>query len=420
MIIRLNKQCSPESILLYVFILTFWAGTLASMLLLISILSLISIKRIILQKRLINFSSIDVLFFLYAISALPGSILYGSEITYLKVVIYPWLIVHTISELKGVIEIDLVIKLLALSLIIVIVYIYFQKILGQFEFSLHYILTKHRDKFYLFSETPLGPTTISGLLVVFINILLFYIDTSKKVQFAVVFSIMMVSVYLVIVAASRTSYIALVVSFALYVFLKNIKSGLFKGTLYSSVLILVSGVVVYIAIHYSLPYFHHNYLARMDVLLTGRADNSLGTRIFLWNKAIFLSMDNPFGYGYTYFFEKYKLTTHNEILGQLVGGGFFALSFYLLIYWGALKAIFDFLKRGHNGQYQKFIMFFCVFIAYAITGLCENYSYSSSILIYPVYWILLAILLLHEKPYQTKKLVSIHGVKSAPNALNLK
>ena len=129
---------------------------------------------------------------------------------------------------------------------------------------------------------------------------------------------------------------------------------------------------------------------RIEFLTSPEERVHLGSRLIRWSLAIDLAKNNYFGRGYSYFDQVTDGgTPHNEILGQIVGVGFFGLLLVLAIYIVIYK---QFQYISHYGENKHIELFKIILLYILIISIFENYSYAMYNRLHPLIWIIFGIL----------------------------
>ena len=260
-----------------------------------------------------------------------------------------------------------------------------------------YMFTKKRYKGFWFirADSTVGPTTISSIIV--INILLLYsILVRSKTLLLVKVAGMLFAVSLLIMASSRTAYIAFAVAMATMYFLGPFEKKS-RNDIRVIIFLFISTASVGMANYFWTRFFSSNQLRRLEFFsdLYGKGNITLelmGDRLFLWNTAIKMSLESFLGSGYNAFGKRFNLTTHNELLGQLVGGGWLATCCFITIfvYMWFLALKLRNLRISGIGYIVSFVL--ALIMVALIVGLTENFSKSSSNILYPIFWFYFGIL----------------------------
>ncbi|HNQ68854.1 MAG TPA: hypothetical protein PKN32_10775 [Bacteroidales bacterium] len=97
----------------------------------------------------------------------------------------------------------------------------------------------------------------------------------------------------------------------------------------------------------------------------------LNGRQYYWSLALIELNNNLWGYGHTYFINKYDMSTHNEYLGQLVAIGVLPSIIYFIFIFRCLYQSYKQYKTNLNPLLIICILFISI---YLIIGITENVS----------------------------------------------
>jgi len=338
----------------------------------------------------------DIFFLLYVMFAFAPAAVVDRDISIplaLKIAVYPWMITFAFQNIRY--NKDTLVRVLYCLFIassVIIIIMYFQERFGVFNFSLEYAISKNRSYGFFFMDEyrTVGPTTVSSMILMCILILIQLLRVSIRYVYLIL-PLLIIYLFLLVIAGGRIAIIATIIALAfnLSVMKKKIFMKYFVGA---------SGLVLFSCIIYFFVIFHRNlailpdaFFERMSLSLTALYDESLGIRIFLWENALGLFLDNWWGYGYDYFSNRFFWSTHNELLGQIVGIGFIGTLFYLLIYIYFFKRNIEMLKMVKKEVLFLPILAVSLLISLFFIGMSENYSYSSNNILYPLIWVVFGI-----------------------------
>jgi len=397
-----------RNITVLLFVLSYWINALWSVFICFILIALTLLNIFTNQSKNLHFSGIDVLLFAYLLFALIPTVLHGRYEPYFKVVLYPCTVFFIFSNIdfNHKILIRIVYATLISTSAIVIV-MYFQDHYGSFNFSMEHILTQKRGNrgfWFISSDSKVGPTTIASIIVV--TGLLFYSLLLRSMKFAFMKAIgLVLSIFFLIMVSGRTAYVAFAIAiFTMHIFspLEKKSTKTIRAILFLSFSIGSLGLANYLLTHV----FSSGELRRLsfftDLFTTGSfSDVSMWTRIFLWTAAMKMASRSFFGYGYDSFGDNFNLSTHNEILGQLIGGGWIATCCFLAIYVYMWFLALKLRKLGisETGYVITFVLALIV-VAFVI-GLTENYSKSSSNILHPLFWFYFGTLVAIDRKFGT-------------------
>jgi O-antigen ligase len=124
------------------------------------------------------------------------------------------------------------------------------------------------------------------------------------------------------------------------------------------------------------------------------ADQSLLTRFYLWGATIDSFLASPFtGNGYSYIYNLHNMTSHNEFLSHLSGGGLFSGIMFLVTY----LSLFFIAKSKLYGVDKEYFFYarytFSLLLLTLSFGFTESYSFGMNVTFYPLIWLFLGMLL---------------------------
>ncbi len=245
---------------------------------------------------------------------------------------------------------------------------------GHLSLDYTRLLKFSQTKFYLNAGEEIG-TTYYGTYVALLFIILFvsFRFYNKYTYFRL--ALLLFVIVLNIIAVKRAYWLALVL-FSFIVLFHNQKS---SKVYFRYIVVLLSLITVFYIIMPYLKFLNLDELYyRIDSFVdSGKADESLGLRFYRWGLSLELLTKNPFGIGYTYFYDTFHIgTTHNEYLAYALGYGIFGLIFYLLILIYYYRVTLKNFSSSNPFYYLK-MLGLGVLVLITIMGFTENYSYAN-------------------------------------------
>ena len=383
-------------VLSIVLVVTYWINVDYGFFLSTLIL-LLSLGRNIFIRKKYYFNFKDILFVIYAVIALMPIVSYRLDINvFFRIIIYPWLLTLIFQNIDYNTK---RLKILYASIIVVAIILssimFFQASPGTFKFNLDYILTKEREFgfYFLNGNVKLGPTTIASVILVTISGLMFFrkFSTNWKTSLLLFLSILFF-LMLLIISGGRNALLTFLIILTIYYFL-NIKQKSRSVFIQLLSFSLILGFLFFI-FNIAILFQNNDFVARLYGLINPTSDSSIMTRMYLWGSALLLIGTNPGGLGFSYFFDKYGLTTHNEFLAQLVATGIIgAIVYYILLFYIG-KNMFVSLKNNIKNKnvlaYASYFSF-TIFTIALFSMFTENISYSSQNILYPILWITVGV-----------------------------
>lgn len=340
------------------------------------------------------FFSKDWIYLIYlSFSALP-LINYPEHLQYyVRIVIYPFLIMLCFQNIN--IKLDHLSKRIALIFVVstvIFAFMFFQYAPGKFDFSLQYILTVDRNAgFFFMSEDRIGPTACAYMLTIPIIILLSNLIFYKSASKYNLLIIILLSPFIIIVGG-RNAWVGifcLLILYLYYMYRKSKKIKFFKIIVITLLIIIVTTSVYFLFE----PIFSDQFYNRLKAFTNPIQDQNLLVRFVYWADAIELVSRNYIGYGFNYFFINYGGTPHNEILGQMVGGGLLGTLFFVLYMSIVFRDLFKkFIEQNKNKFVNHFnYMAFSIFIICFIAMLTDNITRSTNTTFYSIFCIFIGI-----------------------------
>lgn len=144
---------------------------------------------------------------------------------------------------------------------------------------------------------------------------------------------------------------------------------LIRGISIKNIISFISGIGILIFVTFSLLHNNDRLNHRLSLALSVEdvlRDESLVTRLYLWNEAIQIAQKSPLGNGYMYFVSRYgKIgefgvekgwNTHNEFLLQLVGAGWIH---FIILLWGLFFLLKTVWRYSRKVSIALIILLFC-------------------------------------------------------------
>ncbi|MEE9910688.1 MAG: O-antigen ligase family protein [Deltaproteobacteria bacterium] len=263
----------------------------------------------------------------------------------------------------------LIIKVLLLALFFYVVNSFFRDPNGNFTLNLgsnlYYLI---RSEQYMRTDVDydfINGTNIS-LLIVTIPTLGMTLLRDKKLNMFLFLGLLFVSCVMLFTAASRTAIVAFAAIIVLYIYYTLNKKNGIRTLIGILVIMTVIGLIL------SQTDFTQTAIQRFqEKTLDAGADQlyGLGLRAIIWTFAFSELSTNFLGYGHKYFYDKYELTTHNELLGQLVATGFIPTIFYFFFIIRIVLMLMN-IKRNEKDAISYLAIYLTAL--YGLIGLTEN------------------------------------------------
>jgi len=211
---------------------------------------------------------------------------------------------------------------------------------------------------------------LAGYLVV--SILFTYFKVLKKEQIAM--PLLLLQIGALILTFSRTAFLALIISWFIYISIKNTKIP------YKLILLILTSIILFVVV-FNLENLIYSRLLFTDI-------SSLNERVFYFNlgKAVLYTV--PFGVGIGNFtlimqdFTNIKIApwdfqpVHNiyMLIANEIGIHGFIIFLAVLIVCGVY--LFKKMKKSHNEQKQFNTILICTLSAYIVLGMFDHYLFS--------------------------------------------
>lgn len=331
----------------------------------------------------------DVFFLCYFIFSLYGVLFYsGFESLFFKMTIYPWLITFVFQNIKLRSEdVEKVVLGILISILMLGLFIFFQEKPGVFTFSIDFIINRNRVFYFRGGDNAIGPTLLSSLLAISSIFIIIFLIKKKKFRKSKII-ILSLLLLLLLISGGRASLFALMFSVAVTASFYIQNRDVFLRTVITLVSFACALFIFFVFLDFAqkadIPLFRGLY--RFNEL---RDDNFL-TRVGAWQISWDFIKSNPFGYGYSFLLNRIGRTPHNEIVAQLLGGGFISALFFFALF-------IYFLKNSVNVILEKAdkkmvpITTIAIICFFSILGLTENFSVSGNSTFYPIVWIIFGL-----------------------------
>ena len=306
-----------------------------------------------------------------------------------RTAVYPWIIFFVFRSVElNKKQLNHLFICAAIILFFISSALIFRDINGNLNLSFDFLFSRtRRDFLYWESNQILGPTNVSTLVGINIIFCLYLLKIFKSRIVYILYFILIMSIFYILILSSRTTWIAIFISFFIY-------SGYRDGKIYFSrslvriiFILFIISIFVFLIPTSSIVGFED--LGKRFEFFTTLRDDNLDARFIRWILAIEMISDNFFGYGFSYYGYKTNLQTpHNEILGQLVSVGVIATSIMIYIY----ISIFNSIRKLKENKQVQFIFYYMFFSFVIITSITEYYSYAMYNLLHPMIWIVFGLI----------------------------
>jgi O-antigen ligase len=373
------------------FIATSWLSQ-ANLYFALAILLVLFIFDVLLKGKPVKFHFILLPILLWIIFAFPGSY-YNNDLSFfIKILITPLLVLFICSNLvltRG--QLKLVMRIALAVFFIISMIMFFQVDYRVFNFNILDSISRSRfHGYYLVSKEPLGPNLFAIYLALSVlTAYILFISSESKYRIGY-FLILLTTGYLLLTIASRNLIVALVIIFIVNQFIEQHKIGFVDFSKRAAKLSLVGLVLIFV----TLPFLSDEIFERFEVISTMTADQSLLTRFHLWGASIDSFLASPFtGNGYSYIYNLHNMTSHNEFLSHLSGGGLFSGIMFLVTY---LSLFFIAKSKLYSVDKEHFFYARYTFSLLFLTlsfGFTEAYSFGMNVTFYPLIWLFFGMLL---------------------------
>jgi hypothetical protein len=337
---------------------------------LISVLLVVGL--VLLQKYKPQLLKIDIVISLYFIWTSVFYMTYGIDIKYYNAIILFPILLYSLGSVKFDYKQGLVvIKLLLLIVFVYSILSFFREADGSFSLSLTnniYLNQRTVEDNQLTEDIRFfrNATLMSlWLVTTFVFSLCLYNNNKNRIYFI----IMVVMAMLIFLSNTRSAIGATIVIIVINHF--YVKRYGFNGIVKLSIVIIP---LLFLTINYLGSNFTFQQERLMEIFVDSES-RGLGYRSTVyWSLALFLFIQNFWGYGHLYVIENYGFSTHNEILGQLVAVGLFPtiLLFVFIFYHLYLNYKKSINNNINNTIWSELSLY--LIIAYFIVGITEHIS----------------------------------------------
>ena len=394
-----KQKIKPIEALSFAFILFGWTSPISAVFLIFSLAFFLGISRLLHRGKGFSLTKIDLMIFIYLTLAFIPTVLYHSYEAFFKTCFYPFFIYWVFATVPFQEKsLKWVLVCIFLSSGFMIFLMYFQVSPGQFDFSFNHLITKPRwmGYWYLDPYETVGPTTISSLVVCSLLLILSYLFYTNKnksnLLVGIAIFLFCVNLFILIKAGSRTSLVSSIASIVTLAYMTFSVGRLKRFVMESFVLTVVIFLMIYL-FNYLIEIGVSETFDRVRLFIEDPTDMSaLGSRMFLWQNALFYVGNNPLGLGMDFAVVKFGMTLHNEFLAQALGAGWLGLLLFLLIWVTLTVRTFELAvySIGDIHTFSSFVSALCVVALFA--ALTENFSKSSSNIFHPIIWICFGII----------------------------
>ena len=329
---------------------------------------------------------IDLGIFMVLISAVYGYLYSGEGYKYYFIyVLSPIFYYYSTKIFHNNDEIWKVIKLFFAVFVFYAFQLFFRDVNGQlsFDFSQNvYYLTRNYVVYR--SEIDDSIMNATNLSLLLLTIPLILITAREKLNIRPIISIVIIgtSIFTLFVVSSRMAIIALfVVVVNHYVLRKGVKKSrnIVLGTVFLFILFLV-------LINFEYTRTAINRFQELSFRAGRNEMYGLSGRQYYWAIAVIELSNNWLGYSHLYFLHKYEMSTHNEILGQLLAIGIFGtLAYYVIVFTMWLRIRRMPYHDDHFGILRS--LGINLTIAYLIVGLTENITIANTFWLFFLFFV---------------------------------
>lgn len=383
---------------------------------LILVLVTVSLMTRLASRRVPVVNGKDLVFVLYAVAALPPVLLNPSQgMLWARIIVYAWLITLAFQNLQHrERDVWLTFWVLYVSLVMVSSVMLFQIAPGRFDFSIERLATLDRQKgFYFTSETRVGPNiaAYAGAAAVVLALVRMRF---RRGRLLLNLGAVVAPAVLLFVSGGRNAWVATALCCTLYLFYQP--RGLrVRRPLALKALRLVStalGIMFVVALVAQAVAAGQDTEAvqRLQDMVDPANDQNVKFRMTYWALAMGMVQQRPLGWGFGAFKERYGYSTHNELLGQLVGGGWAATVLFVvllgMLWWHALR-----MRRDTPVADAVRFAALCFLLMTCLAMVTENITVSLMNTYMPVFWTVLGISygLQHQGVPRSRRAPALHG-----------
>jgi hypothetical protein len=339
----------------------------------------------------------DALYFAYAwASALHLANFPGQFPYYAGLVLYPWLVSFFFQNVRyshrrvGLLVHGMLIGSLAISTLMV-----FQTSPGELSLRVDRLFTAAADRNagFVFREgETVGPNVVAFLSAAVVVLLLASAKYGRRAGFLSYLLILFPAAYLMS-AGGRMAWIGTAACIVLFLVLPGDRpSSRWSRTVGATLLVAALGAVVVIMYDNLELVGGAQIRERASGLLNPTSDATVRFRQFYWALALRLTMLNPIGWGFNDFYERYGYSTHNELLGQLVGAGWLAALLFVVLFSYLWIAVLRSHPEARSQKYARFLLL-CLLLLTSLAMLTENVSRVMLNTYYPLLWVAVGMFL---------------------------
>lgn len=254
-------------------------------------------------------------------------------------VVLPLLYVTIVGAVANVRLFATSLRISLVVLLVLVILLTFTDARGHFP-SLDGVL-RTRYRVYLFSQVfgPVTLATLSALLFLLTASFLMYYPKHKPAIQATLSISLVVSLIGLIASGGRSAWVGSIINFLIIVKLSHKKVFANKRSwILLFIIILGSGLIFHFLLQ-SNNELRERLVSLPNTFLTISQDKTMSVRMSLWADALKDAQTHPFGIGFGLFSRQHGLTTHNEYLNILLGGGYIGFVLFLIFLGGNIIAI---------------------------------------------------------------------------------
>ena len=131
-------------------------------------------------------------------------------------------------------------------------------------------------------------------------------------------------------------------------------------------------------------------VSRLQAMIDPASDHNVKFRMIYWGLAAAMLRERPLGWGFGVFKERYGFSTHNELLGQLVGGGWVATGAFVLLlgllWWHVIR-----MRRNTPVADAVRFAALCLLSMTCLAMVTENVTVSLMNTYMPLFWTVIGL-----------------------------
>jgi O-antigen ligase len=269
----------------------------------------------------------------------------------------------------------------------------FQVAPGVFDVSLRRLVTLDRGLgFYFHGDRPSGPNAVAFMAAAGVGLSLTYLKYIAPLSPGA-YALLMTNLAFLVAAGGRNAWVSAGGLLILFAFIGRTGAFSVRSLLGGSVVLLAAAVVVTVMLRALLGEHGYELQDRLVGLITPADDHNARIRLTYWARAVVMILARPSGWGFDAYYAEYERTPHNELLGQLIGGGLLGtVGFVALVAVVGARSVGLLLRpSGASWRQAAHYAAFSMLCITALASVTEHISRAGMATFYPLVWVCVGV-----------------------------